>query len=122
MITWKNISDAQFIGRYVEISILPRSSDGIGNIGISNVKVIIDVPDLEEIVEKVYLQAERYRLKYRRSFTEVRSVALYVQDGQGQQATGNILEQTSTHIDICILDANGDMIPGLLQKAVIRGY
>ena len=120
--TWKNISDAQFIGRYIEISILPRSSDGIGNIGISNVKVIIDVPDLEEIVEKVYLQAERYRLKYRRSFTEVRSVALYVQDGQGQQATGNILEQTSTHIDICILDANGDMIPGLLQKAVIRGY
>ena len=119
---WKSISEAQFTGRYVEIAILPRSVDGIGTVGVRSVSVTIDVPDIEEIIEKVTLKPVRTRIRYKRKFAEVRSVALYTQDENGQQAISNIVEQTNAYIDMCILDAEGNMISGLLQKAVIRGY
>ena len=120
--TWKNISEAQFTGRYVEIAILPRSVDGIGTVGVRSVSVTIDVPDIEEIIEKISLKPERKRIRYKRKFAEVRSVALYTQDENGQQAISNIIEQTNEYVDMCILNAEGNMISGLLQKAVIRGY
>ena len=119
---WKNISEAQFTGRYVEIVVLPRSVDGIGTVGVRNVIVTIDVPDIEEIIEKIPLKPERKRIRYKRKFAEVRSVALYTQDENGQQAISNIIEQTNEYVDMCILNAEGNMISGLLQKAVIRGY
>ena len=120
--TWKNISEAQFTGRYVEIAVLPRSVDGIGTVGVRSVSVTIDVPDIEEIIEKIPLKPERKRIRYKRKFAEVRSVALYTQDENGQQAISNIIEQTNEYVDMCILNAEGNMISGLLQKAVIRGY
>ena len=119
---WKSISEAQFTGRYVEIAVLPRSVDGIGTVGVRSVSVTIDVPDIEEVIEKVALKPVRTRIRYKRKFAEVRSVALYTQDENGQQAISNIVEQTNAYIDMCILDTEGNMISGLLQKAVIRGY
>ena len=101
---------------------MPRSVDGIGTVGVRSVSVTIDVPDIEEIIEKIPLKPERKRIRYKRKFAEVRSVALYTQDENGQQAISNIIEQTNEYVDMCILNAEGNMISGLLQKAVIRGY
>ena len=119
---WGNITSTQFSGRYVQIRLLPRSADGIGNIGISGVHVTIDVPDIEETLEHITLPAAVTRITYKRVFSEVRSIAPYTQDNAGQQATCSITNQTNKYFDICILDATGEMIPGLLQKVVIRGY
>ncbi|MDF2563670.1 MAG: hypothetical protein K0Q53_65 [Massilibacillus sp.] len=119
---WISISNKQFSGRYVQIKLLPTSSDGMGQVFITGASVGIDVPDIEEVIENKTIAAEITRFTYVKKFTEVRSIAPYTQDISGVQATCYIVNQTNEYFDMCILDANGAMITGKLQKAIIRGY
>lgn len=119
---WVPISVQQFIGRYVQIHLLPRSADNLGQVFISGAQVAIDVPDIEDIIENVSIPAQVTRITYRRKFAQVKSVSPYTQDLAGKQATCNIVAQTNEYFDIEILDQSGNLIPGKLQRATIRGY
>lgn len=119
---WIPSSIRQFTGRYVQIHLLPRSADNLGQVFIAGAHVAIDVPDIEDIIENVSIPAEVTRITYHRKFAEVKSVSPYTQDLTGKQATCNIVDQTNEYFDLEILDQTGSLIPGKLQRATIRGY
>lgn len=119
---WMPEAIKQFSGRYVQIRLVPVSVDGVGQVYITGATIQIDVPDVEEIIENIAISAQRTRLTFKRKFAEVKSVAPYTQDLTGKQATCYIVEQTNAYFDLEILDENGGIIAGKLQRATIRGY
>ena len=119
---WIPSSVQQFTGRYVQIHLLPRSANNLGQVVISGAHVAIDVPDVEDNIENISIPAQVTRVPYQRNFAQVKSVSLYTQDAAGKQATCNIIVQTNSYIDIEILDQAGNIIAGKLQRATIRGY
>jgi hypothetical protein len=119
---WIPSSVQQFTGRYVQIHLLPRSTDNLGQVFISGAHVAIDVPDVEDIIENVSIPAQVTRIAYQRKFAQVKSVSPYTQDLTGKQATCNIVAQTNEYFDIEIMDQTGNLISGKLQRATIRGY
>ncbi|GMB00241.1 host specificity factor TipJ family phage tail protein [Pelosinus sp. IPA-1] len=120
---WIPSINKQFFGRYVQIRLLPKSMDGVTNVVISAVKTAIDVPDIEEIIEKIDIPEQKTRVYFKRKFyAEPKSIALFTQDSTGKQATWRLSNVTIDGFDIEILATDGSLISGRLNKAIIRGY
>ena len=119
---WIPESVKQFAGRYIQVRILPKSIDGIGNIVIKGVTVTIDVPDMEDIIENVRLNAAAATtIHFNKKFKEIKSFSAYT-DLAGRQVTCVLENRTESSIDVSALDDNGNRIAATLQKLVIRGY
>lgn len=122
LVSMTTINGQTFAGRYIQVRILPKSIDGIGNIVIKGVTVTIDVPDMEDIIENVRLNAAAATtIHFNKKFKEIKSFSAYT-DLAGRQVTCVLENRTESSIDVSALDDNGNRIAATLQKLVIRGY
>jgi hypothetical protein len=122
---WHPYSDRQFIGRRILPRLSSVSIDGVTDVIISAVKVIVDVPDVEDIpAENIQIPAARTRIYYRRKFFNVpKSVTASTTDLFGVQATNRIDPSwiTRDYFDIEIYDSGGNLTAGIIQIAKARG-
>jgi hypothetical protein len=119
---WVSSSVKQFYGRFIQIRLTPISMDGTTPVIIDGVKIKIDVPDVEDTIVNVNLPAAKTTVKFNKMFTNVPNVGVFTQDLTGQAATWRITNITTKSFDIELLDKNGNLIPGKLIQAIIRGY
>jgi hypothetical protein len=122
---WVPYSERQFLGRRIMPRLSPVSIDGTTDVIISAVKVIIDVPDTEDIPAKnLQISATRTRIYFGRKFYDVPIVTASTTDLSGTQATNRIDPSwvTRDYFDIEILSSSGDLIPGIIQQAIARGH
>ncbi len=122
---WTPYNERQFLGRRILPRLSPVSVDGTTDVIISAVKVIVDVPDVEDVcAENLLIPAARTRIYYRRKFYNApKSVTASTTNLSGISATNRIDPEwiTRDYFDIEILDSNGNLIPGIIQRAVARG-
>ena len=119
---WMPSMARQFMGRYLQVRLLPRSSDGYGQVYITAATVSIDVPDITEIIENVNVPAEVTRIFYKKKFTQVKTIDPYTRSTEGVLMTNQITNKTSEYFDLAILGSDGLPTSGVLEKATIRGY
>jgi len=87
--------------------------------------MIVDVPDVEEIIENISIPAAKTQIGFRRKFFDTpKSIAIFAADETGQQVIWRIDPNTITRegFDLELLDDQGNLIPGKLLRASIRGY
>ena len=87
--------------------------------------MVVDVPDVEEIIENVPIPAAKTRVTFRRKFFDPpKSIAIFAADETGKQAIWRIDPNTITRegFDLELLDDQGNLIPGKLLRASVRGY
>lgn len=122
---WTPYTERQFLGRRIKPRLTPISIDSTTDVIISTVKVVVDVPDVEDIpVENLQIPAARTRIYYKRKFFNIpKSVTASTTDLNGVSATNRIDPEwiTRGYFDIEILDSNGNLIPGIIQIAKVRG-
>lgn len=122
---WTPYAERQFLGRRIKPRLTPVSINGTTDVIISAVKVMVDVPDVEDVcAENLQIPAARTRIYYRRKFYNApKSVTASTTDLTGVSATNRIDPEwiTRDYFDIEILDSNGNIIPGIIQRAVARG-
>lgn len=122
---WTPYTERQFLGRRIKPRLTPISIDSTTDVIISAVKVVVDVPDVEDIpVENLQIPAARTRIYYKRKFFNIpKSVTASTTDLNGVSATNRIDPEwiTRDYFDIEILDSNGNLIPGIIQIAKVRG-
>jgi hypothetical protein len=122
---WTSTLEKQFFGRRVQIKLYPQSADGKTNIVIYSIKTVIDVPDIEEVIQDISIEAVPTEIRYHRKFYSTpKSIALFTQDMNGVQATWKMFNESITNESfvMAILDSNGNYIQGKIQKATITGY
>lgn len=120
--SWIPASVKQFNGRYVQVRLLPISVDGLGQVYISSVTIVIDVPDIEEIIPSQLLPAERTHISYKKKFGDIKQRWYVTRDMSGKTATNYVTSETIEGFDIEIWDENGNLIAGRLDYAGARGY
>lgn len=118
---WLPENEKQFAGRFVQVRVRAESLDGVSNVYIRKIVVVIDVPDIEEIIENVRISGTTTIEYNKRTFTEIKSISCYTQI-KGVQATCWIERQGLSSADISILNELGARTDGLLQKMVVRGF
>lgn len=122
---WTIYSERQFFGRRVQIRLLPKSLDGVTSVVIRGGTIKIDVPDVEDIIENVPIEAVKTKIKFHRKFYTVpKSIEAYTRDLTGKLAANRIDPATITNADcdLEILDDNDNVIAGKLELMRIRGY
>lgn len=122
---WTPYIERQFLGRRIMPRLTPVSIDGITDVIIRVVNVIVDVPDVEDVIENISIPAAKTRIYYRRKFFDVpKSITPFTTDETGKQATCRIDPATITrdYFEIEILDNNGNLITGILQRVTVRGF
>lgn len=119
---WHLYSEKQFFGKRIETKLFPKSLDGITNVVISAAKLQVDVPDVEDIIENISLNAEKTSIAYHQKFyEEPHSIALYTADNTGRQVFWRITNITRENFDLELLDRDDNIVGGKLLKAVIHG-
>lgn len=119
---WTPSTIRQFNNRYVQVRLLPQSLDDVGQVYVTGAKVTIDVPDIEETIERLAVPNVKTRVYFTKKFTEVKSIVLWTFDNTGKSATCQKSNETNEYFDIEILDNNDNPIAGVAEKIVIRGY
>lgn len=119
---WIDSSVSQFYGRYLKIRLIPTSLDGFAPVVIKSAKARVDVPDVEDSVLNVMLVAGVNTVKYNIPFTVPPTLGVFTQDMNGKSVTYVINNVTTTSFDIRLLDGDGNSIPGILTRAIARGY
>lgn len=122
---WTIYTERQFFGRRVQIRLLPKSIDGITGVIIRGGKVTIDVPDIEDIIENVPLEAIKTKIAFHRKFFAVpKSIEAYTRDLTGKLTANRIDPTTRTNVDCDLenLDDANNVIAGKLELMRIRGY
>ena len=87
--------------------------------------MVVDVPDVEEIIENVSIPAAKTWIEFRRKFFDPpKSIAIFASDETGKQAIWRIDPGTITRegFDLELLDDQGGLIAGKLLRASVRGY
>jgi hypothetical protein len=118
-------SDRQFFGRRIMPRLSPISVDGVTDVIISKVNVIVDVPDVEDVIKNTLIPAAKTRIYYHRKFFDApKSITPFTTDATGKQATCRIDPAMITRdsFDIEILDDSGNLISGILQRVTVRGF
>lgn len=119
---WTPSTIRQFNNRYVQVRLLPQSLDDIGQVYVTGAKVTIDVPDIEETIERLTIPNVKTRVYFKKRFTEVKSIVMWTYDTTGKFATYQKTNETNQYFDIEILDNSDNPIAGIIEKVVIRGY
>ena len=122
---WTIYSERQFFGRRVQIRLLPKSLDGVSGVIIRGGKVNIDVPDIEDIIENVPIEAVKTKIHFHRKFYTIpKSIEAYTRDLAGKLTANRIDPNTITNADcdLEILGDNDNPIAGKLELMRIRGY
>jgi hypothetical protein len=91
-------------------------------IHLKSVSVTIDVPDVEDIIINKNIPAVKTHINFNRVFLTPPSVALFVSDNSGKTAIYKKTNITNTGFDLELLDTNDNLIAGVLDRAIIRGY
>lgn len=121
---WKTYLEKSFFGRRIEVKLKPITGNS-ENVVISGGRMIVDVPDVEEIIENVDIPAAKTRIAFRRKFFDPpKSIAIFAADSTGKQAIWRIDPETITRdgFDLELLDEQGNQIAGKLLRASVRGY
>ena len=121
---WKTYLEKTFFGRRIEVKLKPMTGNG-DNVVISGGRMIVDVPDVEEIIENIDIPAVKTRITFRRKFFDPpKSIAIFAADSTGKQAIWRIdpgsIERD--HFDLELLDDQENLIAGRLLRASVRGY
>lgn len=121
---WKTYLEKTFFGRRIEVKLKPYTGNS-ENVVISGGRMIVDVPDVEEIIENVDIPAAKTRITFRRKFFDPpKSIAIFAADNTGKQAIWRIDPESITRdgFDLELLDDEGNLIAGKLLRASVRGY
>lgn len=120
---WTPTNNNQFYGRYVQIRLTGQSISTLQQVKIKSIKVSIDVPDVEELIEDMHLDAGITHIKFKQKFFTVpTSIALFTSDMQHKQVTWRTSNVTPDGFDLELLDDDSNDIEGILIRADIRGY
>ena len=128
---WVTYLEKRFFGRRVQVRLTPQSLDGVTNVEIKGAKIVIDVPDVEDVIENVPIPATKTQIFYHRKFYDTpKSIALFTSDDRSETISNKTVRQviwrksdvTRVSFWLELLDDQGNLIPGKLEKAVIRGF
>lgn len=122
--SWKTYLEKSFFGRRIEVKLKPYTGNG-ENVAISGGRMVVDVPDVEEIIENVDIPPAKTRITFRRKFFDPpQSIAIFAADETGKQAIWRIDPGSveRDHFDLELLDDEGNLIAGKLLRASVRGY
>lgn len=119
---WISSASRQFYGRYIQIRITGQPISGMKQLKIYSAEVNIDVPDTQEIIENVYIPAQKKHISFKQKFMATPTVTVFTADMNNKEATWQMSGLDANGFDLEIVDDNDKNIEGMLIRADIRGY
>jgi len=105
-----------------ELGVRLKSIDGVDKAEINDVDVIIDYPDLFELVDNFNVPSGGGRFSLTQTFRKVTSVNLTLQAQAGSDAiTARLDQKDKNGFNVSCLDKDGNTTNGLVD-AIVAGY
>lgn len=119
---WQSTQNKQFVGKRIEIRLIPVSLDRKTNVAISAATIEVDVPDVTERQTNIPVPVEGVHIKFKQRYWDPPLIdKLSTRKLDGTSATNRVINRTEKGCDIFILE-NGEPIEGVIEVLEVRGF